>query len=97
SVDGRGEFSPFYPADGAGQSIVRPRREEPLPGGIVLDDTPGLERMVAVLSGRPLNVGDVARVAKGSVAAGTLSFGRVGSVPVRVFWRTFEKAGVPAV
>jgi hypothetical protein len=93
SVDGTGEFSPFYPFERTGRSLLRPRPGEPLPGGIILDDAPGAERIVTVLSARRLTVEEVARAARSAVASGHEAFDRVGAVPVRVTWRTLEKVG----
>ncbi|HEX2657649.1 MAG TPA: hypothetical protein VHU40_05230 [Polyangia bacterium] len=55
SVDGTGQFSPFYPASLDGRSVAVPTGGAPLAPPVVLDDAPGPERVVVVLSDRPLD------------------------------------------
>lgn len=54
SVDGSERLSRFYPADADGCSVPLPAPGEALAGGIVLDGSVGPERMVVVVSHRPL-------------------------------------------
>ena len=60
SVDGTGWFSPFYPTTLDGHSLPVPAGGRPLEPPIVLDDAPGPERIVIVLSTAPVTVRDVA-------------------------------------
>jgi hypothetical protein len=70
SVDGTGRFSPFYPAVRDGQSVPLPPAGRPLEPPIVLDDAPGPERLLVIVSDAPLAVSAVAPVAE-SVQART--------------------------
>ncbi|HSS39863.1 MAG TPA: hypothetical protein VLT58_13945, partial [Polyangia bacterium] len=54
SVDGTGWFSPFYPTTLDGRSLTVPSGGRPLAPPIVLDDAPGPERIVIVLSAAPV-------------------------------------------
>jgi hypothetical protein len=77
SVDGSGRLSRFYPADADGCSVLVPTSGEALEGSVVIDGTAGPERIVVVLSHRPLcwtTVGEpVKRFALGAPAAGELA------------------------
>ncbi|MFL5306779.1 MAG: hypothetical protein ACJ8F1_16300 [Polyangia bacterium] len=64
SVDGTGQLSRFYPMDGQGCSVSLPAAGEAIDGSIVIDEAPGPERLVVLVSHEPLcwpAVADVAR------------------------------------
>jgi hypothetical protein len=77
SVDGSGQLSRFHPADADGCSLPLPAPGEALPGSIVIDATAGPERLVVVVSHRPLCWPTVAepmrRLALGEPVAGALA------------------------
>ena len=54
SVDGRQHLVRFYPGDASGCSLSLPGAGEALDGSIVIDEAPGPERIVVVLSHQPL-------------------------------------------
>jgi len=56
SVDGTGKFSPFYPGSVDGHSVPLPPPGAPLAPPVVLDEAPGPERIVVVLSEHPIEV-----------------------------------------
>jgi hypothetical protein len=63
-VDGSGQLARFYPMDGQGCSVPLPAAGEAIDGSIVIDDAPGPERLVILISHQPLcwpAVGDAAR------------------------------------
>lgn len=68
SVDGTGTFSPFYPGSRAGQSVPLPPAGRPLEPPIVLDDAPGPEHLLVVVSDTPLAASAVAAVAESAPA-----------------------------
>jgi hypothetical protein len=70
SVDGTGAYGSFYPPSRDGTSVPLPAGESPLEGSIRLDDAPGPERLLVVLSAAPLAVADVARAALAHAATG---------------------------
>jgi hypothetical protein len=76
SVDGRQQLARFYPADASGCSIALPAAADAIDGSIVIDDAAGPERIVVLVSHRPLcwpAVGDAARrFALGEPLAGDL-------------------------
>jgi hypothetical protein len=76
SVDGSQQLARFYPADASGCSVPLPPVGEAMEGSIVIDDAPGPERIVVLVSHRPLcwaAVGDlVKRFALGEPLAGDL-------------------------
>ncbi|HXU64985.1 MAG TPA: hypothetical protein VN962_24975 [Polyangia bacterium] len=64
SVDGSGALARFYPVDGQGCSVPLPPAGQPLDGSIVIDEAPGPERLVILVSHDPLcwpSVGDAVR------------------------------------
>jgi hypothetical protein len=64
SVDGSGQLARFYPGDGQGCSVPLPAAGEAIDGSIVIDDAPGPERLVVLVSHDPLcwpRVGDAVR------------------------------------
>jgi hypothetical protein len=64
SVDASERLSRFYPEQANGCSVALPARGEALGGSIIIDDVHGPERMVVVLSHRPLcwpEVGELVR------------------------------------
>jgi hypothetical protein len=54
SVDGTGQLARFYPAGGQGCSVPLPAAGQPLDGSVVIDDAPGPERLVILVSHDPL-------------------------------------------
>ena len=64
SVDGSQQLARFYPMDGQGCSVPLPAAGQPIDGSIVIDEAPGPERLVILVSHEPLcwpAVGDAAR------------------------------------
>jgi hypothetical protein len=59
SIDGAGKANVYYPFGGSTSAQVAAAPQVELPGSIVLDATPGPERVVALFSRRPLAVKDV--------------------------------------
>jgi hypothetical protein len=92
SVDGTGAYVPFYPAGADGGSVPLPPAGMALDGSIRLDDAPGPERLLIVLSAVPLAVQDVARAAL-SHAATARRIDEVGGVPVVSAWSVLPKPG----
>lgn len=66
SVDGRGHANVYVPYDGVSSLAVAPGARIEMPGSIVIDDSPGPERLFALLSHRPIDAAKV-RAALGSV------------------------------
>jgi hypothetical protein len=91
SVDGTGRYSPFYPA-GGGVSVALPVRGEPLAGSIRLDDAPGPERLLVVLSETQLSTRDVRQVAEAHAADGE-RVARIGGAAVATAWIVLPKRG----
>lgn len=85
SRDGRGVFSLFYPPQPEGWSLPLPAPGEALPGSIILDDAPGPERLIMILTDLPLT-GEQLRTA--ASIEGTPAFGRIRS---QSCWITLEK------
>jgi hypothetical protein len=73
SLDGSGRSTSYVPVGGALSVAVKSGAWWEAPGSIILDDTPGPERIFAIFSERPLPVAQVdqalATVARGGVAA----------------------------
>jgi hypothetical protein len=90
SIDGRGSFSPFYPASLDAMALALPAAGDPLPGAITLDDQPGPERLFFVMSPSPLRAADVARFAESSAAA-TAPATSIAGVPVHSGWLVLPK------
>ena len=64
SVDASQQLARFYPMDGQGCSVPLPAAGQPIDGSIVIDEAPGPERLVILVSHEPLcwpTVGDAAR------------------------------------
>jgi hypothetical protein len=83
SVDGSGQLSRFYPADADGCSVTSPPPGEALDGSIVIDRTAGPERIVVVVSHRPLCWATVGEPVK-SFALGAPATGELASADVHV-------------
>jgi hypothetical protein len=60
SVDGGGRASVYHPYQGAESAEVTPNQRQEVPGSIVLDGSPGPERVYVLYSDQPLASGDVA-------------------------------------
>jgi hypothetical protein len=73
SVDGSGRYVPFYPPSTSGFSVPLPAPGEALPGGILIDDVPGPERLLIVLSAQPIPV-------TGLVPLAEAAAGRLGAI-----------------
>ncbi|HVY38976.1 MAG TPA: hypothetical protein VHM31_13620 [Polyangia bacterium] len=77
SVDGSEQLARFYPMDGQGCSVPLPAAGEALDGSIAIDEAPGPERLVVVVSHEPLCWPAVAeavrRFALGAPASGDLA------------------------
>jgi len=64
SVDGSQQLARFYPTDGQGCSVPLPAAGEAIDGSILIDEAPGPERLVVLVSHQPLcwpTVGDAVR------------------------------------
>jgi hypothetical protein len=94
SVDGSGAYASFYPQGEGDVSVARPPAGQPLPGSIRLDDAPGPERVLVVLSESPLPVTDV-RAAAVAHAARAEPIDHVGAAPVTSAWLVFPKRLAP--
>jgi hypothetical protein len=89
SLDGRRQLTLFYPARADEDSPPVPPAGEALPGGIILDDAPGPERLFVVLSAQPLRGAEVqaavrAQVERGVSAEAALARARANVVEVVV-------------
>lgn len=90
SVDGTGRFSPFYPGSLEGGSVPLPSGGAPLAPPVVLDEAPGPERIVVVLSERPLDVRTLAPLVEARAAASDLN-GALGAGETSVRWIVLGK------
>jgi hypothetical protein len=90
SVDGSGAYASFYPPGEGDVSVERPAAGQPLPESIRLDDAPGPERVLVVLSETPLPVSEV-RAAALAHAARAERIDRIGAAPVTSAWLVFPK------
>lgn len=90
SVDGTGKFSPFYPASLEGHSVALPPPGTPLAPPVVLDGAPGPERIVVVLSERPLEARVLAPLVEARASNLAEALG-VGELVVR--WIVLSKQG----
>lgn len=96
SVDGTGRFSPFYPATLDGRSLALPAGGRPLEPPVQLDDAPGPERIVIVLSSAPLLARDVARWAESAARRpGEPAPAIPGAPAATVRWLTLHKGSGP--
>jgi hypothetical protein len=97
SVDGTGKYTSFYPGRTGVSSVALPPSGEALAGSIRLDDAPGPERVLVVVSARPLAATDVGRAAEAR-ASGAKPVDAIGDVPVRSAWVILAKRadGKPA-
>jgi len=93
SVDGTGRFSPFYPGSLEGASVPLPPGGAPLSPPVVLDDAPGPERIVVVLSERPLDARMLAPLVEARAAASDLN-GALGAGETSVRWIVLAKRGM---
>lgn len=62
-IDEAGTITQYYPEEGGKSVAIVPGRDLPLPGSIILDDYVGMERFIAVFSGKPLAEASVHRAA----------------------------------
>jgi len=90
SVDGTGAYAPFYPPADGGLSVALPAPGLPLEGSIRLDDAPGPERLLVVLSTAPLAARDVARAALAH-AATVDRIDQIGGAKVVSAWIVLPK------
>ncbi len=79
SLDGSGQVSQMFPADGTNGAPVSGTME--LQGGAVLDGKQGLERLFAVCSPTGLSFDDIARAARKGIALGEPAVRREKSIP----------------
>jgi len=91
SVDGTGHYASFYPPAESGPSVALPPAGEPLEGSVRLDDAPGPERLLVVLSPRALPP-PLVRSAAEERAATLAPLTQIGGVPVTASWIVLEKA-----
>ncbi|HVY38045.1 MAG TPA: hypothetical protein VHM31_08920 [Polyangia bacterium] len=92
SVDGTGRFSPFYPASLDARSVQLPPGGRPLQPPVQLDDAPGPERIVVVLSSLPLPAREVARWAESAARRPSEPSAPVPGAPAAVVrWVTLPK------
>jgi hypothetical protein len=75
SIDGAGRATVYFPFEGKESAPLPDGPRVEVPGSIVLDDSPGPERVFAILSGRP--------VATATVTEALRTLGRRGGVVVR--------------
>jgi len=96
AVDATGKYTPFYPGHAGASSVGLPPVGEALPGSIRLDDAPGPERVLVVVSATSLAASDVGRIAEAQ-ASDAKPIATVGGVPVRSAWIVLAKrAGRPS-
>jgi hypothetical protein len=69
SVDGAGRASIYVPYEGSASLDIGAGDRVEIPGSIVVDDTPGPERLFALVSARPIDAAGV-RAALANVGAG---------------------------
>ena len=72
SVDGTGQLARFYPVNGQGCSVPLPAPGQPLDGSIQIDDAPGPERLVVLVSHAPLCWPAVGEAVRGFAAGAPL-------------------------
>jgi hypothetical protein len=73
SVDGAGKVSAYYPG-GPAAAAIPAGRDQVLPQSVLLDDTLGLERVVAVFCDRPILVAELgAAVARDAIPNGCVA------------------------
>jgi hypothetical protein len=94
SVDGTGRFAPFYPPDLEQPSVPLPAPGSALPGGVTIDEAPGPERLLLVVSSQPLSARAVARAAEASAATGRFP-AQIDAVPVTSRWLVLPKQVQP--
>lgn len=90
SVDGTGKYTTFYPGHTGASSVGLPPVGETLAGSIRLDDAPGPERVLVVVSATSLAVSDVGRAAEAR-ALDAKPIDTIGEVPVRSAWVILAK------
>jgi len=88
SVDGTGALSHYVPSDPDAESLPLPPVGEPLPGSIVLDDAPGPERLLVVLTSRPVPARAARTLAE---AGGGEPDAALRTAGARVFWLRLDK------
>ena len=92
SQDGRRELTLFYPARPDADSPPVPPAGEALPGGIVLDDAPGPERLFVVSSARPLRGAEVQAAVRAQVERGASAEAALARARAKVLEVVVEKA-----
>ena len=90
SVDGSGDYAPFYPAADRDESVPLPPAGQALDGAIALDAAPGPERVFVVVSSRPLPVSEVRRAALAGAARLT-NPDQIDGIPVSAGWIALRK------
>jgi len=79
SIDGRGELSRLFPAQGDAPASVKGGTI--LPGGAALDGVAGPERLYAICSPAAVPLEDVERAVRGAVSGGTDALRRGPALP----------------
>ena len=79
SVDGRGEISRLFPAQGDAPASVKGGTT--LPGGAALDGVAGPERLYAICSPAPVPLAEVERSVRGAVSGGADALRRGPALP----------------
>ena len=95
SVDGAGRVNVYFPYEGSQSGLITTGRPTELPGSIVLDNTPGPERVFAFYSKKPLLRAELEPVLKALGASGPAGIRRKELPPVQAEGQStflFEKA-----
>jgi len=79
SIDGRGEVSRLYPAQGDAPASVKGGTT--LPGGVALDGLAGPERLYAICSPEAVPLADVERSVRGAASGGADALRRGPALP----------------
>ncbi len=93
-LDSRGAVSAFAPAPGADQPQPFRAGRQVLDGAVVLDDSVGPERLVALLCATPLSAAEAVAAGQRALAkaGGDLGAVKTLDLPCREAWFRFEKA-----
>jgi hypothetical protein len=89
SVDGAGKANVYYPFDGKQSAKLAEEGRFEVPGSIVLDETPGPERVFAVFSPEPIEASQV--------AAQLTSIGKLGHQGIRDARLELSEASIETV
>jgi hypothetical protein len=89
SVDGTGQYAPFFPDDLAGESLPTPGGDGLMPGAVTLDGAPGPERILVVTSAFALPMAAIADAARAQ--AGGRVPDAIAGQPVHGVWIALPK------